>query len=167
MYQVGEKILYGNTGVCQVKEIREVTDSKTKRSRLYYVVQPLYQSCTISIPVDNDKVYMRPILTREEADRLIDRIPQVQGEAYHSRAVRDLSEHYAAALRTHDCGDLVELTKSIYTKKQDLARKKKKFGAVDERFMKRAEELLFGELAAALEIDREEVQDYISNRLKT
>jgi ribonucleoside-triphosphate reductase len=42
---------------------------------------------------------------------------------------------------------------------------KKKFGAVDERFMKEGEALLFGELAAALEIPVEEVKGYISQRL--
>jgi len=38
---------------------------------------------------------------------------------------------------------------------------------VDERFMKRAEELLFGELAAALDIPPESVPGYIEARLKS
>ena len=37
--------------------------------------------------------------------------------------------------------------------------------AIDERYMKRAEELLFGEFAAALGIAPSEVQDYIENRI--
>ncbi len=37
---------------------------------------------------------------------------------------------------------------SIYAKKQDLEAHKRKVGALDQRFMKRAEDLLFGELAA-------------------
>ena len=36
---------------------------------------------------------------------------------------------------------------------------------IDERFMRRAEELLFGELAVALGIEREDVPDYIAGRL--
>jgi len=161
MYQIGEKILYGGIGVCAVKDIQEVAGRK------HYVLEPLYQNCTISIPVDNDKIFMRPILTRQEADALIDSIPRVPAEIYHSRAVRELAGHYDAAIRSHDCAALVEVTKSIYLKKQEAEREHRKFGAVDERFMKRAEELLFGELAAALEIEREQVQDYISRRLQT
>ena len=36
---------------------------------------------------------------------------------------------------------------------------------IDERFMRRAEELLFGELAVALEIEREDVPAYLAERL--
>ena len=50
--------------------------------------------------------------------------------------------------------------------KRELEGQRQKFGTVDERFMKRAEELLFGELAAALGIPREEVPRYIEARLE-
>jgi CarD family transcriptional regulator len=54
---------------------------------------------------------------------------------------------------------------SLYDKRREVANEKKKFGAVNERFMKRAEDLLFGELGAALGIPRDEVPDYISSRI--
>ena len=41
---------------------------------------------------------------------------------------------------------------SIYRKRDEVHSRKKKLGSVDLRFMKRAEDLLFGELAAALDI---------------
>jgi CarD family transcriptional regulator len=55
---------------------------------------------------------------------------------------------------------------SIYAKKQNAQKQKRKFASVDERFMKRAEELLFGELAAVFEISMEEVPAYIERQLK-
>ena len=54
---------------------------------------------------------------------------------------------------------------SIYAKKQDAARQQKKFGVTDEKYLKRAEELLFGELAVVLEIPREKVRNFIADRL--
>ena len=42
---------------------------------------------------------------------------------------------------------------------------KKKLGAIDERFMKEGEALLFGELAAALDIQPQEVPRYIQKYL--
>ena len=54
---------------------------------------------------------------------------------------------------------------SIYAKKQMVEEQKKKFGSVDERFMKKAEELLFGELSAVLGIPRSEVSKYIASRV--
>jgi len=59
------------------------------------------------------------------------------------------------------------MTKSLYAKRCEAEREKRKFGAVDERFLKEAEELLFGELAAALEIEKSEVLDYITSRIGT
>lgn len=165
MYQIGELIHYGSTGVCRIMDIKTQNLPGVNKNQLYYVLKPLYQECTISSPVDNQKVFMRPIITKEEAERLIDTIPAIKAEAYHSRVIRDLTEHYEAAFASHSCKDLIELTMSIYAKKQYLEQNKRKFGAVDERFMKRAEELLFGELAAALEIKKEEVQGYIHNRV--
>ena len=54
---------------------------------------------------------------------------------------------------------------SIHAKKQQLRIEKKKLGAIDERFMKEGEALLFGELAAALDIQLQEVPRYIQKRL--
>ena len=33
------------------------------RTRLYYVLEPLYQSGVIYAPVDNEKVHMRPVIS--------------------------------------------------------------------------------------------------------
>ncbi len=165
MYKVGELVLYGSTGVCRVSEIKTQGFPSTGEQRMYYVLKPLYQSCVISVPVDSDKVFIRPIISREEAERLISLIPGRQCPAYHNRATRELAQHYDAMLKSHSCEDLIDLTMSIYAKKQDSLAQKRRFGSVDERFLKQAEDLLFGELAAALEIPRNEVRGYIAARV--
>ena len=166
MYQVGQLVSYGGTGVCRVSEIKlqQVPDGD---ERLYYVMQPLYKACVISVPVDSDKVFIRPIITREEADRLIGLIPTLDCPAYHCRASRELAEHYDALMKRHSCEDWMELSISIRTKKEFLLRQKRKFGSVDERFLKQAEDMLFGEFAAALEIPKDQVRDYIDAKLES
>lgn len=167
MYQTGDLIVYGSTGVCKVREIKEQSFPTTGEKRLYYVLAPLSGDCVISAPVDSDKVFMRPIISREEAERIIERIPHIHVQVFYSRVSRELSEHYEAILKSHNCDSLLELTMSIYAKKQALLSSKRKFGAVDERFLRRAEDLLFGELAAALDISRDRVQDYIASRVES
>lgn len=159
MYQAGDLVVYGRTGVCRVTGIERGRDGQ-----LFYALEPLYQSCSILTPVEG-KVFMRPILTREECDALIDSIPSIQAEPYESKAQRELTEHYQAAIATHDCGELLALTQSLYRKRRAAERAKRKFGAVDERFMREGEALLFGELGAALDIPPEEVPRYIRDRL--
>jgi len=163
MYQVGDYVIYGNTGVCEITEIKPLAYLGSEQ--LYYILTPVFQNCTISTPVENRKVFMRPVISKEEAEQLIDRIPSIHAQAYHSSVLRQLTDHYEALLETHDCETLVELTMSIYSKKRCVEEQKRKFGAIDERFMKRAEDLLFGELSVALGIPKEAVVDYISARV--
>jgi len=164
LFKPGDLVIYGGTGVCRIISV-EPSSSSGEKGRLYYTLKPLYQTCTITTPVDNGKVFMRPIISKNEAEMLIDSIPSIHAEAYHSKVMRELTEHYQAILSTYDCRNLIQLTMSIYAKRQLAEAQHRKFGALDERYMKRAEDLLFGELAAALEIDRAKVQSYIADRL--
>lgn len=166
MYQLGDLILYGGTGVCRVAEIVSKKPSRTEPERLYYVLEPLYQTGSITTPVENGKVFTRPVISREEANALIDQIPTIQVEAYYNQNLQQLESHYRAEMEGHSCLDLLRLTMSTYQKKTERERAKLKFGAIDRRYMERAEALLFGELAVALGIARESVRSYIQDRLQ-
>jgi CarD family transcriptional regulator len=166
VYQLGDLILYGGTGVCRVAEIVSKKPSRTEPERLYYVLEPLYQTGSITTPVENGKVFTRPVISREEANALIDQIPTIQVEAYYNQNLQQLESHYRAEMEGHSCLDLLRLTMSTYQKKTERERAKLKFGAIDRRYMERAEALLFGELAVALGIARESVRSYIQDRLQ-
>ncbi|MBR6115625.1 MAG: hypothetical protein IKQ10_10720 [Oscillospiraceae bacterium] len=167
MFSIGEKIMYGGTGVCVVEEITSVKLSAMEKPRDYYVLKPLYQSGTIQIPVDNIKVPIRPVMTRFEAESLVDCIPDITATICYEKNLTALRNHYQQQLNTYDCRDLVRIAKSIYAKKKDAENRQKKIGMTDEKFLRRAEDLLFGELAVALEISRDDVRGYISDRLQT
>ena len=92
LYSVGELIFYGRTGVCEVKEITTLKSMGETEGRLYYILEPLYKECKISIPVDNDKIYMRPVISRKHAEELIDRIPHINTSAYYSHNLNQLKE---------------------------------------------------------------------------
>ena len=153
MFQPGGLLVYGSTGVCQVLSIDQRQDyvNGVKQSRLYYQLKPLYQGGVIYTPVDNDKVVMRPVISRV--------CPAATTQA--------LTQHYQTSLRRHSCRSLMELTMSIHQKRRKAEAQNRRLGMVDERFMKQAEQLLFGELAAALDIPYDEVQPYIANRMQT
>ena len=42
---------------------------------------------------------------------------------------------------------------------------KRKFGAIDERYMKRAEDLLFGELSVVLDATKGEIRQMVNDKL--
>ena len=165
MFCEGEYVVYGDLGVCRVEGVTQRRFEGLDAAHLYYVLAPVYQGGVLYIPADNPRIFLRAVISAEEANRLIDAIPTIEGEAFHSRSAQELSVHYEQALRTHDCADLIRLTISIRTKKRALARQKKKVGRVDEHFMKKAKDSLNGEFAIALGIPREDVPAYISRRI--
>lgn len=159
VYKTGDLVVYGRTGVCRVEGVR-----REKDGRAFYALRPLYQSCDILTPVEG-KVPIRPVISGEEADRLIDLIPTLEAKPVSGADPRALSSQYQAAIATCDCRELIRLTMSIYAKKKTTEREKRKFGAVDQRFMQEGESLLYGELGAALGLGPEEVPGYIGRRL--
>jgi CarD family transcriptional regulator len=167
VFETGEYVVYGNLGVCRVQDRVTRRFDGLDAEHLYYVLEPVYQGGVLYVPADNPKIYLRAVISADEANRLIDSLPKAEGEAFHSRSAQELSAHYEQAMQTHKCEDLIELTKSIYHKKEKMARQGKKFGRVDEHYMRQAEDTLFGELAVALGIPREGVQGYIAQRLNT
>jgi Transcriptional regulators, similar to M. xanthus CarD len=167
MYEVDDLIMYGGTGVCKVSDITTPEFESREENRLYYVLEPLYQSGVIYAPVDNHQVFMRPVISADEANDLIDTIPEVHTEIYKSSSMQQLSKYYQSVLDTHKCVNLIKLTKSIHAKKLDAEAKNRHLGQIDKKFMKKAEDLLFGELAVALKISRDDVESYIQQRLET
>lgn len=165
MFQPGELVVYGTTGVCRVEGVTQPEMSGSDRGKWYYLLKPLQQDGIIYTPVENSKVPMRPVISAQEAEALIDRIPTIQAEAVYSPTLQALAQHYQSVLRSSDCGNLLRLMMSIYSKQQAAQARNRRLGLVDERYMKQAERLLHGELSVALGIPFQEVQPYIARRV--
>lgn len=160
MFQPNEYVVYGRLGVCQVEEIDKVN------GRDYYCLRSIYHDCFIKTPVDG-KIPVRRVISREQADALIDRIPSIQAKPINNSNVRELSESYRSSILTQECQELLELIMSIYAKKHAIQKAKKKLSSTDASYFKEGEKLLFGELAVALGIPYSEVQSYIRDRANT
>jgi len=165
MFAIGQLIVHGKAGVCRVEDITVPGFCPADRPQDYYVLRPVYQDLTVYSPVEGCKVFMRPLISAAEAVALIDEMPTVQPEIYHNSNIRLLAEHYRTIYETFDCRNLVALTVSLHAKKKRSEAEKRKFGQVDENFLRQSEDLLFSELAAALGIDKQEVPGYIQARL--
>ena len=165
MFQAEDLVVYGTTGVCRVESIDQPNKTGPDRHWKYYQLKPLYQDGVIYTPVENTKVSIRPVISREQAEHLIDLIPSMQAEAYRAPTLQALAQHCQTAVRSHNCQDLIELMMSIYAKQKQAESQKRRLGMVDERYMKQAERLLYGEFAIALELPVEEVQPYIAQRV--
>ena len=137
MFQPGDMVVYGSTGVCKVEEVAALQGAKgPDKNKKYYRLNPLQQDGVIYAPVDNAKVPMRPVISAEEAEALIDLIPSISPSACRASTLQALAQHYQSAVRSSDCRDLIGMMKSIYNKRQIVEAQKRRLGMVDERYMK-------------------------------
>jgi len=169
MYKDETLILYGKTGVCRVEGTTSMTSHGETTARSYYVLRPLYQKGTILAPVENvesGKLHARPIMSRSEAQSFIRSLPSLRAEPYYNQSLSQLREHYRQQFGNLTGQELALLISSIYLKKREVEQSRKKFSAVDQQFLDEAENLLFGELAASLDIGRDEVKSYIDRTLR-
>lgn len=167
-YQKDDLIVYGNAGVYRVKEIGPLSGiSCADKGRNYYVLKPVFGEGTVYYPVDGSKIFTRPVISREKVEELIAMIPSIKSEEVEADNTQELTEQYRSAFDSHSCADLIELLISIYSKKRRVTEQKRKFGQIDENYMKQAENQLYSEFGAVLGIDKDDVPDYIRSRVET
>jgi len=160
MFSVGDKIVYGENGVCTVDKIEPLAVSGAPKDRLYYHLRPLVGSGTYFTPVDSS-AYMRPVMSREEAEALIDAIPGIEPAICNDNRFNHVDAYYKELFRLHSCEALVAIVKGLRSRM--VERKTRSSRA--EATMRRAKDMLHGELSVALGIDMKEVEGYIQKRI--
>ena len=79
MFQIGEYIVYGRSGICQIEDITHLKIAGADEKRLYYVLVPLnIKGNRVYFPVDKKDANARKVITRQEAMALLDEIPKIQ-----------------------------------------------------------------------------------------
>ena len=160
MYSVGDKIVYGESGVCTVESIGPLEISGAPKDRLYYSLRPLVGSGTYFTPVDSG-VFMRPVMSRAEAEALIDAMPGIEPALCNDSRFNHVDAFYKELFRRHSCEALVSILKGLHCR---MSERKTKSSRV-EATMKRARDMLHGELSVALDLDMGEVESYINSRI--
>ena len=157
MYSIGDKIIYGENGVCTVDRIAALPMAGSPRDKMYYHLSPFVGTGVYFAPVDSN-VFMRPVISREEAEALIDAMPSIEPAVCRDNRFNHVDAFYKDLFKLHSCEALVSVIKGLRSRMAD--RKTKSSRA--EATMKRAKDILHGELSVALGIDIGEVEDYIA-----
>lgn len=162
MFQIGDYVICSNKGVCEVENTTVLNISGADKEKEYYILKPLYSAgSTVYVPVDSQKDHtMRKVLERTEAERLIGTIPEIPLLVITNDKMTE--QMYKDCMKSNDCQELVKLIKTIHQRKQKRIQAGRKITAVDAKYFHLAEENLYGELAVALDLSREEVSGYIT-----
>lgn len=167
MFKEGELVMYSGMGVCKVEKIGRPDFAEPDDDTQFYFLEPLYKSGIFYVPVKSRKASLRKVISKKEAKNLMENLDDVKWEIYSNPSIQKLSQHYQSIIDNHDCKELISLIKSIIEKEVEAQSKNKKLGQIDKRFRKKAEELVYGELAAVLNMDREKIESIISEGLQS
>ncbi len=165
MFQVNEVVVYGHHGVCEITEIGKLKMPMADQEKLYYTLRPVYhKDSSVYAPVENRRIIMRPVMTVEAAEALIQRIPEIETVWIVNEKAREVQ--FKEALQTCDCEELIKIIKTLYQRKQQRLESGKKVTVVDEKYFRQAEDKLYEELAYVLGMEKSKVSQYISKRME-
>jgi len=164
VFKKGECVICGGKGVCSIEDVTTLNMPGVDKDRKYYILKPLYiAASTVYIPVDTADDSLRSVLSREDAEELINKIPQILPITITNEKM--LEQEYRACMRTNVCEEWIKIIKTIYLRKQKRIEAGRKVTAVDAKYFKQAEDNLYGELAVALEMSRDGVESYITGEM--
>ncbi len=160
MFSIDEYVIYGSEGVCRVEAIGHPEISGLDRLKEYYTLLPVYRSGRIYTPTDST-IHMRRVISREEAQALIESIGEISCELDVPRDIKQANLFYRELVRSYECKKLISVIKYVFMKQREFSQIKRNMPAVDLKFLKIAEDMLYGEFSFALGIEPRNIREYI------
>lgn len=162
MFSIGDKVIYGENGVCTISSIAPLAMQGAPQDKLYYYLTPHVGTGTYFSPVESN-AFMRSIITPQEAEELILSIPQIEPAICNDNRFNHVDAFYKELFKLHTCEALVAMVKGLTIR---LSERKAKSSRA-EITMKRAKDILYSELAAALGMEIKDMDDYLVSRIGT
>ena len=167
MYQIGEVVSYGATGICTIEDIRleSLSRAGTKKQE-YYILRPAATpTCTTYVPVHNEALTakMRRIYTKQEIDGLIQSVKGQKLEWIDD--TRRRADAFGQIVAQGISAELLKLISCLYLEKKSRSKGGRKFCATDEKLLSSAERMVSEEFAYALQIPQKQVTAYIAEQM--
>ena len=165
MYQVGQRVVYGIHGVCDIIEIEiKIVDRKKIP---YFVLEPVDQpGARFYVPSENPVALskLNCMLTRQELERIFAELEVSKAAWIADENRRKLA--YRELLSGGDRLAVMKMLCALYIHKQEQEEKGKKFHLCDENFLRDGEKLICSELSLIMELPYPEALVYLRKHLK-
>ncbi len=157
MFDVGDYLVYGKD-VCKVMEIKK----KYYNDNDYYVLSQVDdESLTREIPINNENT--RALIEKKVLDKLIKQIPEIEPIEFQNDKMTE--NEYRKHLNAGSHEDLIKIIKTCCMKNKEKLDNDKKVSARDENYLKLAEKYLYTELSIVLDVEFDDVQKIIIDKL--
>lgn len=160
MFCVDEYVVYGSEGVCRVESIGRLNISGLDPEKEYYTLMPVNRSGRIYTPTDSS-IIMRRVISRENAEGLLQRIKNISSALDVPKDSKEAMSYYKSLVRTYECENLIKIIKYVSEKQRKFVPIKKNLPAVDFKFLKTAQDMLYGELSFALGVSVRDIKENV------
>lgn len=160
MYQVGQKVVYGVHGVCELLDIEIKTVDRKKIS--YFVLTPVEQpGARFYVPAENPVALAKlsALLTKEELEALLSSVEKSKAAWVEDENRRKL--RYKELIAGGDRKAILQMVCALHIHREELTKKGKKFHLCDENFLHDGERLLCSEIALVLNVSRQEAVSWL------
>ncbi|MBO5376116.1 MAG: CarD family transcriptional regulator [Bacilli bacterium] len=159
MFNVNDFLVYKKE-VCRVKEIKENSLDKSS----YYVLIPVTdESLKIEVPTANRLGHLRNLISIEEIDNIIKKIPSIKIIEENDRLIEN---EYKELLKSGTFEDLITIIKTTYLRNKARENTKRKLSDKDNTYFNLAEKYLYTEFSIVLNKSYEDTKKYVEDEVR-
>lgn len=159
MYKENDYLVY-KKDVCKVREVRK----NKMNGKNYYILVPVAdETLIIETPVDNRMGFIRDVISKDEAEKLIEKIPKIK--ILDNIDDKYIEKTYKELLYNGNIEDLIKIIKTTYLRNDNRLKNNKKISDKDKTYFAKAEEYLYNELSISLNMSFDKTKDYIISKV--
>ncbi len=154
MYQVGDFVTYKDSGICKIVE-----DNQD-----YYILDPVYsKNMTMYVPKKTQSLVdqMKDVISKEDIISYVKKADHVKCQWIEDSKLR--CEEFNRILKAGEKDELLWLIKVLSSHKEKLESNRKNMYATDKRILASAYKIITEEFAFVLNIEPNQVLDYVEN----
>ena len=157
MFQIGDKVVHPMHGAGIVDSIVQKKVNGVMRE--YYVLKLPVRAMVVMVPTENcEEIGVRPIVDREQADRLLAAIPDIQVEM-----TQNWNRRYRENMERIKSGDLFEVARVV--KGLMLRDVQKGLSTGERKMLHSAKQILISEIVMCQSSSYEDVEACIDHAL--
>ena len=164
MLNVGECVIYGNHGLCKVRDILIPSFLERGMEKQYYMMASAVDvGSVIYVPVEGAEDKVREVMSADDAEGLICDIEEI--EELELPEGKKAEPEISDIIKRNIADEMMSLVKSLHKIKAIRESEGKKFASLNERYLNMAEKLLYTEMAFSLKTEKEIIKNRVIEEL--
>ena len=158
-YEVGDKVLYGLSGACEVICIGTLDFGGP--DKIYYSLKPVSDSrSTIYVPVTKEQEIKRKVISVKEANAVLDNLGNVKPSKLNA-----VHEECDPVIKSGDNLQIASLIKQLRELRRENRKNHKGLNIQEERILRNAEMVFYSEISTALGMSYEDIVNQYNEEL--